>query len=194
MAGEKQQKKKAQKKKTRKKSVRSKTTATGLPPTKPKAVEPDQGKLTKGQEVGQPEEQEEAPAGLKLQDIIDGVDDETLKTLAVEEKGETITIAPKVTEDRSIELTPEFDRAVKVTMDLLDQFIIYERDKPEEARIQLFPAYMHFRREDIEAEILIRYSTGVESQFKGSLEDLKLINWGIDDGLDILRNSLLKGA
>lgn len=180
-------KKKTQKKKTRKKSVR-KTTPTGLPPhAQQKAVEPEEGKLTKGQELEQPEEEKEAPGGLKLEDIIDGVDEETLDTLAGSQAGETITIAPKVPEDKDIELTPEFQRAVQATMDLLDQFIIYERDKPEEGRIQMFPAYMHFKREDINAEILVRYATGVESLFEGSLEDLKLIQWGIDDALDILR-------
>ena len=183
MAG---QKKKGQKKKTRKKSVR-KTTPTGLPPERQKAVVAEDQKVTAGQELEQPEEQEEAPPGLKLQDIIDGVDEEAMKTLAVSQTEETITIAPKVPEDTAIELTPEFERAVNVTMDVFEQFIIYERDKPEEGRLQIFPAYMHFKREDIDAEILVRYSTGMESQFKGSLEDLKLINWGIDDALSILK-------
>lgn len=174
-----QQKKKKTQKKTRKRSVRK---------TTKKVVEPDQGKLTKGQELEQPEEEEEAPPGVTVQEMIDGADKEKmLKSLVGSPAGETISITEPQPDDAAIELTPEFDRAVNVTMDLFSQFIIYERDKPEEARIQIYPAFMHFRREDIEAEILIRYSPGVESQFQGSLEDLKLINWGIDDGLDILR-------
>ena len=140
------------------------------------------------QPQSQPEEQEEAAPGITLEEIISGVGEDKIKeTLAGTQPGETVTIAPKVAEDITIELTPEFDRAVKVTMELLDQFIIYERDKPEEARIQMFPAYMHFQQADIDAEILIRYPPFAESRFEGSLEDLKLIQWGIDDALDILR-------
>lgn len=179
MAAQQKKKKTQQKKKTRRKSVRK---------TTKKTVEPDQGKLTKGQELEQPEEEEEAPPGVTVQEIIDGADKEKiLKSMVGSPAGETITITEPQPEDAAIELTPEFDRAVNVTMDLFSQFMIYERDKPEEARIQIFPAYMHFRREDIDAEILVRYSSGIESQFQGSLEDLKLINWGIDDALDILR-------
>lgn len=128
------------------------------------------------------------PEGVRLADIID--DPKAVgEALAKDVPKETITILPKEEDDKDAELTPEYHRAVEVTMELLDQFIIYEKDSPEEARLQIFPAFMHIKIEHVAAEIFARYrqEPEKESGSMGTIEDLKLIQWGIDDALDILK-------
>ena len=94
-------------------------------------------------------------------------------------------------EEIAVEDIPGFSKAFQVAMDLFEQFIVYELDAPEEPRIMLFPAFMHIKTEDINAEIVQKYSPkpgGPPLEVSpGRLENLKIIQEGIMDSIGILR-------
>lgn len=92
--------------------------------------------------------------------------------------------------DQIIELPQKFQQAVIVVMDMFHDFIVYEQDAPEEARIMLFPAYMHIKQEDIDNQIKVQYgmlAQGEDGGFHGSEGDHQIILTGVLDSISILR-------
>jgi len=90
--------------------------------------------------------------------------------------------------------TPEFARAFQVVMDLFVQFIILEKDAPDEPRLLLFPAFMHITKEEIDKEIVALYgpnakAAAIQPAVVGivDLEDIKIIQEGISDAISILK-------
>lgn len=100
--------------------------------------------------------------------------------------------AEQTPEKRDIEQTPEFAAAFQRAMELFAQFIIFEKDAPEEPRLLLFPAFIHIKKEDIDAEIVTMYIAGklkapADVAEIADLGDLKIIQDGISDSISILK-------
>lgn len=114
-----------------------------------------------------------------------------------------ITIEPvdsvqeRKAKEAQIMASPEFQTAVKVALKLFDQFIAYEVDAPEEARIMTFPAYLHISREEVNLEIMSIYNPGVkppaisvvQDNWYGMdpLEQIEIVRNGISDAISILK-------
>ncbi len=105
------------------------------------------------------------------------------------------SVQERKTRQAQIMASPEFHTAVNVVHDVFNQFIVFEIDAPKEARIMLFPAFMHITREAVNAEIISLY--GVKPPQVGVapggllqmeyLEDIRLIQDGISDAISILK-------
>jgi hypothetical protein len=108
--------------------------------------------------------------------------------MTLSSKGSGSTPHPRP--DQVIEMPEKFHKAVMVAMELFNDFIVYEVDAPEEARIMLFPAYMHIKQEDIDRQIKVQYNMlaqGDDAAFHGSEVDRQIILWGVLDSISILR-------
>ena len=95
----------------------------------------------------------------------------------------------------AVEATEEFQRGFIKAMDMFAEFIVCQRDKPEEPRIFMFPAYMHIKEQDCAREIVTLYSpvAPIAREFDPIvLEDLKLIQEGIEDSISILQRRTRK--
>lgn len=89
-----------------------------------------------------------------------------------------------------IDLAEMQAKALRVVMYLFKECIIYQRDAPDEARVMLFPAFLHISRDVIEAEIKARYAREpcLLSKDQDKLtEDERIIKEGVDDAIAILR-------
>lgn len=107
---------------------------------------------------------------------------------------ETSTVAPEEPRDAVIESTPEFKRAFARVLEYFDYYIAYERDAPEEPRLQFWPGNMHITREQVNEAIVEMYLAGAQLEplpedaiTMDSLRDAQIIRWGIEDGLSIMK-------
>lgn len=167
----------AQKKKTRKQTEKKRV-------EKKKQTAADEAKVTAGQGV------EDLDGIVDLSEVIKEAKEHKKTIAEAKVEGEiriTSEDQEQIDDERElIAMSPEFPGAALTAMAMFDQFIVYEQDAPEEARIMLFPAFMHITREDVKAEILTRYA-GEPSRFLGTAEDAKIIVEGIDDAVSILK-------
>lgn len=119
--------------------------------------------------------------------------EDALEDVEEEKTVETLTSrAARAAIEQAVMQTPEFRQAVETALTLFAPFVVYEQDAPEEARLMLFPAFMHITKEQINAEIVQRYSpvknvSGGEPADLEDLEDLKIVQEGIDDSISILK-------
>ncbi len=115
---------------------------------------------------------------------------------------EVIIVPPETAQEREaryarIMASPEFPIAVKVALKLFAPFIAYEVDAPEEARIMLFPAFMHITRVEVNIEIGSIYAPGVEPPpvsigplgwyGMDALAQIEIVRNGISDAISILK-------
>lgn len=107
---------------------------------------------------------------------------------------EHTTVAPEEPRDVIIESTPEFKRVFARVMDYFDYYIAYERDAPEEPRLQFFPGYMHITPAQVNEAITEMYLAGAQLEplpedaiSFDSLRDAQIIRWGIEDALSIMK-------
>lgn len=123
---------------------------------------------------------------------IEGLEEVIAEVDAEQEKKQAPKIVDTPDLSRDVELTEEYRRAVLVTMDLFDQFIVYERDAPKEPRLMIWPAYTHIKNKAIDAAIVAKYSPGddklrVVFDQAEDLEDVKRIDDGIISAISILK-------
>ena len=89
-----------------------------------------------------------------------------------------------------IDLEEMKTKALRVVMEIFKKCIIYQRDKPDEARIMLFPAFLHISMETVEAEVKARYAQTPSLLNKDQeklTEDERIVKEGVDDAIAILR-------
>lgn len=104
-----------------------------------------------------------------------------------------ISTAEQTAEKPDIVQTAEFADAFQKAMEVFAQFIIFEKDAPEEPRMLMFPSFTHIKKEDIDAEIVAMYTPGsVKAPLAdvteiADLDYLKIIQDGISDSISILK-------